>query len=151
MTSQKHRPSFNHYVPVEGTKATVADKVKRDMEGLLHYKDVIEESLAFNDHSHTFDHVCLMILGGRLELHLFDRCCIIMEVQQFPLYKTYHCFIACGDKEAIFELQDEFIQKARDRGCKYITLSGRQGWMREWGKRGWRHACTTMKLEVGDG
>lgn len=118
------------------------------MNDLLRWKDGIEEALSYSNGSHTFDDVVRKVVTGEVHFYSYDECFTIMQVIIYPQYKTYHCFLAAGNQEALDNVRDDMLEVARTLGCRYLSISGRHGWVKRLQSRGWKHVYSTMYLEV---
>lgn len=115
---------------------------------LLRWKPEIEEALGHAKHSHHFDHVVAKVLSGQLHYYDFGKCMFLMQVIEYPNFKNYHCFIGCGDMQAMKDHYEDMRDIAKKLGCAYLSVTGRLGWPREMKKHGWEHVFSTMYSEV---
>ena len=134
-----------HNPPTEGN---LANKVTSVMHKLLAWRKEIEEAMAHVDHQYSFDDIVASVLRGERHVYDFPKCLVIMELNQFPAYSVYHCFIACGDMQAIKDAEKDINKIAKDLGCKYMAISGRTGWPRALKNDGWKHVLSTMYKET---
>ena len=118
------------------------------MQDILRWKPGIEEALSYSNGSHTFDDVVRKIVVGEVHFYSYEGCFTIMQVIQYPQYRTYHCFLAAGNQDALDNARDDMLRAAKRLECRYLSISGRHGWVRRLVTRGWKHVYSTMYLEV---
>lgn len=126
----------------------LADKTIALMMDIKRWKDGLEEALSFAEGSHTFDDVVEKIITGQVHFYSYPDCCLIMQVVTYPQFKNYHCFLACGNQDALDNARDDMLRMAQQLGCKNLSISGRVGWVRRLKSRGWKHVFATLYLEV---
>lgn len=123
-------------------------KIRRIADTLEAYQNLINEALAYDGGTHSFDDVAADIFAGRLELHTFDDCIIIGTVVNNPRRRTYEVHVACGDLASV-KAQDGFLRRhARALGCDQLTLIGRRGWTRALAELGWRETMVIMERDL---
>lgn len=126
----------------------LANAVQHLMGKLLEFQVDIEKTLCYCNHSHTFDHIVKKVLSGELHFYIYGQSCMLMEVQHYPCHSVYHCFIGAGNTPDLKASEHMFLHHAKILGCKYITQSGREGWVRELKRNGWKHSHSAMWKEV---
>ena len=130
----------------EGT--TKAEKVMELMQSLLKYRLDIESALNYANNSHSFDNIVDMVVTGAVHFYPLENSYVLMEVQTFPNHKVYHVFLAGGEKEEILDVHPWMLENAKVLGCKYVTICGRLGWVKELKKRGWIYQYAILSKEV---
>lgn len=109
----------------------------------------IEKALCYSSDAYSFDNIVDGVLRGNYHFYPLKNSCVITELVNYPNYKVYHGFIAAGNLEEIREFVHTIGNaNAKQLGCKYMTLAGRHGWTREFGRDGWKHTLSTMQREV---
>lgn len=140
-----------HNPPSEGKTAdtaNVAGSVIELMRDLLKWQVHIEKAMANVDNQYSFNDIVASILRGERHFYKFDGCAVIMQFEQYPNYSIYHCFVACGDMQAIKDAEKEINKLAKGFGCKYMAISGRTGWPRALKNDGWKHVISVMYKET---
>ena len=127
---------------------SVAEQMKCLIEDMLKYQLDIESALAYANNSHTFDNVVSQVLSGQMHFYTLPNSYVIMERQTYPQHSVYHCFLAGGDKLEIEDAQPMLMKNAKHLKCKYVTIVGRGGWIRELRKFGWKHQYSVLSKEV---
>ncbi len=135
---------MNDATPPKGVLAQLDTLVA----SLHKWREKIEEGLVHGHHAHTFDAVVNMILANRLYFFAYDNAFCIMEKVEYPNYSVFHCFLAGGEMEAVFDIQGPMADLAKAMGCSYLSVSGRKGWERKLAERGWTFTCVTMYLDI---
>lgn len=127
----------------------LAERTKETMENLLMWQGHIEASIAICGGGFSFEDVTRQVLAGALHAYFTPEYCILMELNQLPLKKVYHCVIACGNMEAILAQQPRFVEIANQLGADELTLAGRRGWERAFATQGWKldYVVLSLKLE----
>lgn len=118
------------------------------MNSLLSWRDLIEKALKHALYGYSFDDITAMIMRGELHFFTYPKCCVIMQPQSSPGYRTYHCLVACGDMQAIKDTEPMMRANAIALNCKYMSISGRPGWAKELKKDGWDHRFSALFKEV---
>lgn len=126
----------------------LAERVKHTMDRLLYWREHIETAMGHVYDMYRFDDIVLMVLAQRLDFYEFADCMVLMEVCTFPQWSTYHCFLACGDMQAIKAAEPVISNIAKQKGCQYMSISGRTGWPRALKDDGWEHVMSTLYKEV---
>ena len=113
------------------------------------WKPFIVDALDCGSHTRTFDDIVDMIEQNRA--FVVDNgtgCFIIMEILQYPRHRTLHGAVAGGDLKALHDLEPMMHEYARVCDCKYLTVAGRPGWLRDLKGDGWKHDFVTVYKEV---
>ncbi len=119
------------------------------VEQLLHYKDGINAALHHSGYSHSFDHVVQAVLNGSLHFYpLTDTSFAIMEVQEYPQKKIYHCFLAGGDLSHLTDAQDMIAANGEKLGCAELSIMGRRGFGRALKQHGWSETHVRMTYPI---
>ena len=133
---------------LDNTQQSLAEKTIELLNEIVLWQGGIEAALSYANGSHTFDDVVKKILTGEVHFFSYPDCFVIMQVILYPQYKTYHCFLAGGNQKALDKVLDEMTANAKHFDCRYLSLSGRHGWVRRLKTRGWQHTFSTMYLEL---
>lgn len=120
------------------------------IESLDKWRPVIERALVHARHTHTFDDIVGMILQNRVIFFPYDDCFLVMEKVVYPRFSTFHCFLAGGDMEAVMSRQAEMAEIGAKLDCKYLSIAGRKGWLRQLEQHGWRHVSSAMFMPIGE-
>lgn len=126
----------------------LAEVIGDVMDNLMVWREEIEQALAHAEYSYTFDNITAMVLQGQLELHTFEDCFALTQINTFGQFKVYHFMIVGGTLQSIIAKKDRFKIKAKELGCRYLSFSGRKGWEKALKDKGWEHKFTTMWSEV---
>jgi hypothetical protein len=137
-----------HNPPVEGNTSNLAGDVITLMHDLLRWQEQIEAAMAHVDNQYTFNDIVASIMRGERHFYKYDRCCVIMQFEEYPAYSIYHCFVACGEMQAIKDAEKDMNERAKALGCKYMAISGRVGWPRALKNDGWKHVLSIMYKET---
>jgi hypothetical protein len=139
---------MQNFTPNEGNKPTLAEQTKTLLDTLLYWRIGIEQALEHGLFCYSFDDITKGVLQGNLHFYSYPDCCVIMELQTYPGYKTYHCLVACGDMQAIKDAEPQLREVAKVLQCKYLSITGRIGWIRELKKDGWDHRFSALFKEI---
>lgn len=137
-----------HNPPSEGKTGNLAGDVIALMQDLLKWQPHIERAFRDLDGMYDFNDIVASILRQERHFYDFGDCAIIMQVEQYPHFKVYHCFLACGKFESILKAEPDIIEIARQLGCKHLAISGRTGWPRKLKGMGWHHKLSVLYKEV---
>jgi hypothetical protein len=127
---------------------SLAEKTIALLEDIMRWRDGIDAALSYAQGSHTFDDVVKKILTGEVHFFSYAECFTIMQVINYPQYRTYHCFLAGGNQAALDAVRDEMLSNAKALNCRFLSISGRHGWVKRLTSRNWKHVYSTMYLEV---
>lgn len=131
-----------------GGQLDLAEKAMHLSSILSYWKDHICDALQRAGGGIDFDSVVARVLTGNVHLYSDDDCCVLMEKIDLPVYSVYHCFIACGDMQAIMDMQEPIRREAEKLGCKEMTINGRIGWPKLLKEKGWTHRSSVLAIEV---
>jgi hypothetical protein len=98
----------------------------------------IEKALKIGDDTYSFIDLAVAIEEGRFKLFYCANAILVVEIVHFPRYKTANFFVTAGRLSSVFDLEDRATEWARDQGCKYVSMTGRHGWLRTLHPRGWK-------------
>jgi hypothetical protein len=134
--------------PTEGKTPDAAEMMLYTMQVLLHWKPQIEKAMHHVYDMYSFNNVVAMVANGSLRLFAYPDCMVLMQPEQYPGFKTYHCFLACGDMQAIKTAEADINAEAKELGCQYMSISGRTGWPRALKSDGWDHMISVLYKET---
>lgn len=137
--------SLIHNTPEGVTKA---EKVITLMRAMLKYKLDIEAALNYSNNSHSFDNIVDMVVTGTVHFYELKNSYILMEIQTFPNHKVYHVFLAGGEKEELLDVHPWMLENAKTLGCKFVSICGRLGWVKELKQHGWTYQYAILSKEV---
>lgn len=102
----------------------------------------LEEALHRGGGLYTPLDVIDAIETGAMQAFHCERGFVVTEIRVFPRKKVLHLVAACGELDAVLELQDQVVAFARENECDLVSAVGRRGWLREPrnGRGGWREA-----------
>lgn len=130
------------------TDQNLADTVIDLMASMKKWQPQIEDAMARVNNMYSFNDIVGSVLRQERQFYEFEGCCVIMQIDQFPNWKAYHCFLAAGSTEAILRAEPQIMEIAKALGCKYMSLSGRTGWPKRLKGTGWKHLLSTLYKEV---
>lgn len=118
-------------------------------------RDYLE--LAALEHPSCYDMVELRAMverGELLSVCAFDGCGLkaaaLCEQIEMRDGKTLHVRLLGGDDMQMWldDMQEALQLVARGYGCRWISLTGRQGWRKVLGRLGWNPVAIQMRCEV---
>lgn len=104
----------------------------------------IERALKHGGDTYSFDSLKRAVELGRFKLFYLNGAVLLVELINYPNYCTAHFFLAAGDLEQCLLLEGRGCEWARECGCKYATIAGREGWVRTLSKRAWKREPTVL-------
>jgi hypothetical protein len=104
----------------------------------------LEKALALSGGSHNLSHVLAAIQRNEAQLWIDGPCVIVTEVNDTPLRRELHFWLAAGTLDEVIHLSNKVIDWGREQGCTVASLSGRHGWTRALTKEGWEHTHSVM-------
>lgn len=117
-------------------------------------KDQIQSALNYTKGEISLNQVKeQLIKGNNLLLLVIDKkviASVVCELVDTASLKVCH-ILACGGEQIDSWLADilKTIKTiAKEQGCKRVSLTGRKGWERKLNKDGFKHAYTTLDLDI---
>lgn len=104
----------------------------------------IELALAQGGGTHQMRHVLDAIMSQEAQLWIDGDSLLITEVNDTPLLRELHIWIATGDLEGCIALSEKVGHWGYLNGCDVMTLQGRLGWKRALRQRGWEPLSIEM-------
>jgi hypothetical protein len=110
------------------------------------------EALAGGSHTRTYDDIDQMIRNKTACIVEYrgeaGEAFIVLEILRYPRHLTLHGAVAGGDLAALHEMEPMMVKIAKVAKCKYMTVAGREGWLRHLKSDGWKHDYVTLYKEV---
>lgn len=104
----------------------------------------IEEALARGGRTHGLQHVLAAAYRGDAQVWIEGPCIIVTEVNDTPLERELHFWIAAGTLDEVISLSNKVMDWGKSIGCTVASLQGRKGWARVLATEGWDHQLVTM-------
>ena len=104
----------------------------------------IERALASGGGTHQLRHVLDALVDQSAQLWIRGDSLLITEVNDTPLLRELHIWIATGELEECIALSEDVAQWGSLNGCQAMTLDGRLGWKRALRQRGWEPLTIQM-------
>lgn len=100
--------------------------------------------------THTEDDVIVMILAGKLKLWLVEKGALVTEFVEYPRMRVCNVFLGGGELDAVVDMHADVEKYAAENGCKRVTVCGRPGWHRVFGKNidGYQCLGTSMYKDL---
>ena len=108
----------------------------------------IEAALAHSGGTHTFQDIADGIASGHMQLWPAPKGCAVTQIVVYPRKRTLHIFLAGGEMDQLFDMDESAIAWGRAQGCSAMTLSGRMGWQRALKSRGWKTTMVEMERDI---
>jgi hypothetical protein len=129
--------------------STFIAEMRKTLDALEKFRVDIERALGYGGHSHDFAHIVAMCVKGEADLYILPNSVIIMQLDEYPNYKAYHIFLACGKMDELMEAQAGLLMReAKMRGASKLTFAGRTGWVRQLKSSGWQHKLAVMHKDI---
>lgn len=97
-------------------------------------RPLVQRVLDRND-EYAIGDVLHFLSTGVWHLWLTPNAFAVTEVIKYPQHKSCVFVMSAGDLEEIKMAEPEIVQWARENGCKYTEIHGREGWIRALGYR----------------
>jgi hypothetical protein len=104
----------------------------------------LERALERTGGSHALQHVLAAIQRNEAQLWIEGPCVIVTEVNDTPLRRELHFWLAAGTLDEVICLSNKVIDWGREQGCTVATLCGRRGWTKALANEGWDHQLSVM-------
>lgn len=108
----------------------------------------IEAALRRSGGTHEYSDVFDAVLAGTMQLWPAPRGCAITEIVVYPRKTLLNVFLAAGELDQVTDGIEAVAAWAREQGCDGMIMSGRRGWERVLGNRGWSRLHSVMTREV---
>lgn len=93
----------------------------------------IEPSLAYANGCYDMASLWEAVVLGKMQLWPGERSAMLSEIVRFPLKTGCTVAFAGGDMEELKRMQVIVEDWARSKGCDFISVHGRRGWVRALG------------------
>tara|TARA_R110000824_G_scaffold275258_3_gene463958 strand:- start:511 stop:918 length:408 start_codon:yes stop_codon:yes gene_type:complete len=123
-------------------------KASTPLEAMLPYRKMLQEALAYSGNSHTFQHIVDRVEMQSMQFWPMEKSCLVTEYIKYPKFNTLHIFLAGGDLEEIKSIDPTLQILCRKVGAKYISLSGRRGWVKALADLDYEVSHVTLAKEV---
>jgi hypothetical protein len=123
-------------------------KAATPLEAMLPYRKMLQEALSYSGNSHTFQDVVDLVEKNVMQFWPMERSCLVTELVNYPKFKNLHIFLAGGDLEEIKSIDSTLELVCREVGAKYISLSGRRGWIKALADLDYELSHVTLAKEV---
>lgn len=111
-------------------------------------EELIAQGLSFDPHYSVTD-VLLEVAEMRAVLWVGEESVAVTNVIPCPQGRRFNIWVAAGDMdELITEMYPSFEAKARELGCKSMTITGRRGWVRAMKDVGFKEVATVVAKEL---
>jgi hypothetical protein len=121
------------------------------LEAMLPYRKLLDSALEFAGGTHLFEDIVDAVSDGRMHFWPAESSCVVTEVVCYPRARAIHIFLAAGDLAQIKDMDATFQQFGRAFDAKFITLSGRKGWIKALDDVGYKLSHVSMFKEIKDG
>lgn len=111
------------------------------------YREQIEAALGYSGGTHDFADIVQGVAEGRMQLWPNGKSCAITEVTVYPKKRVLHVFLAGGTMRGVTDMLDSAIAWGKQQGCTSMTITGRKGWQRVLGKRGFNPVFVMLEKE----
>lgn len=118
------------------------------LEAMLPYRKMIQEALSHSGNSHTFQNIVDSVEKQSMQFWPMEKSCLVTEFISYPKFKTLHIFLAGGDLDEIKSIDPTLQMLCREVGAKYISLSGRRGWVKALADLDYELSHVTMAKEI---
>lgn len=106
--------------------------------------DGLEDALAQGGNTHRLQDVLAAIRSGTAQLWIEGPCVIVTEVNDTPVERELHYWLAAGTLEEVIHLSNKVMEWGREVGCTVASLVGRRGWSKLLKSEGWTHQMIVM-------
>jgi hypothetical protein len=97
---------------------------------LERFRAKLQSALEQAGRTHTIEDVRYLIATNRLQVWVKGDSLLLTEIAEFPSSSALHHFAAVGRIDDLWDLRDQAINFAKDRGCTREIVTGRPGWVR---------------------
>ena len=112
---------------------------------LARCKPWIEDALVHCGGTHTIEDIEAEISAGALQFWPGKNCAGVTRFVETPQLKILAIFLTGGDLDEILTgLEPAFVDWAKASGCSRIVETGRRGWEKVLGPRGYQVTGITM-------
>lgn len=107
------------------------------------------------DPGYTTDDLLASVESQRMQLWVcvdnrIITACVVSEIQEYPRYRVFNLIAMAGDGmdkwfTPAFDVLEAY---GKHHGCKYLSGSGRKGWVRQCRNRGYNEAFVVTRKEL---
>jgi|TARA_R100001463_G_scaffold61741_1_gene114560 hypothetical protein len=116
-------------------------------EEILRCKPWIMSAIKEGGDTHNFIDIVDGIVSGHMQLWPGKDGCAVTEIVIYPNRKVLHVFLAGGKLEQITNMHDDAVKWGKQQGCDSMSLSGRPGWKKILGDKGWKQIQIVLAKE----
>lgn len=127
-----------------GPEVDFTQAIQLRLERLQYWRKHINKALKRGYALSTFTDVVQSILHGKRLFFDNGRSFAIIEPFQHPLGVEVFVWVAGGEQEALYILEEEVMEFARMIKARRLTLYGRYGFRERIPSRGWKDTGQTM-------
>lgn len=111
---------------------------------------LFEKALAVGGATHTREDVVAKIRSGEFHCLHNEDALVVFGVVDEPRVRSLHVFVVAGDFRRVMDLEPQLIAFAKEQGCKFMTTTGRKGFLRRLPAFGWKPSYVTFRKELSD-
>lgn len=101
--------------------------------------------------THRPEDISAAIDRGDMQQFSENGTVVVTIVHTFPQVRKLEIFMVAGELRTAWRIHDEqIVAFAKEKRCKSIFGSGRDGWVRDAKSHGYAPVETVMEMEIGD-
>lgn len=120
---------------------TLQERIAQEFDRNAHY---IERSLPYANGTYTLEDIRNACMQGQMQLWPGERCALISEICHYPQRTGCHVAFAGGNLDELKNLAPQVMSWARSKGCDFVSVQGRPGWVKA---LGFGRVVSTIALE----
>jgi hypothetical protein len=130
--------------PIIPPEADFTTAIQTRLERLQYWRKHIEKAIKRGHALSTFTDVVQSILHGKRLFFDNGKSFAIVEPFQHPLGVEVFVWVAGGEQEALYALEEEVMEFAKMVKARRLMLYGRYGFRKRIPSRGWKDTGQTM-------
>lgn len=109
----------------------------------------LQRALDFAGGIYSVEDVVDLVKAGKMQAWHTPNSLVLSQVVPYPRKKVLNVFAVVGDMDEALSMHDELEAFAKEQGCEFMMMTGREGWTRVMPKWGWGKAGVTMTYPLG--
>ena len=104
----------------------------------------IASALPYSNHCYDIEDIRSACIAGQMQLWPGQKSALVTELCQYPARTGCLVAFAGGDLEELRGMAPTIKQWAKTKGCDFVAVQGRKGWVRALGIG---RICSTLSVE----
>ncbi len=114
------------------------------------YKHLLMPALDRSGGTHDWLDIVEGVHSTKMQLWVNDEAAAITEIVVYPRKRVLNVFLAGGVLDQVMDMLESAKMWGVSQGCSDIMMSGRRGWIKPLGDKGWSEDFCVMSCPLRD-